>query len=267
LDIPDRVSGIEMLSGHWAALKAVPEIKYKKYALHLFNLKHPDRVHVPLPTEHHVYYDVIDDNKDSFTFCAVTIDVTKHDRIFTRYRIYSDNTLSILDTRTDNIPANTKSEYTWSLLPLTKDGFGVYGTPFGGHFNLFVYNESDPEHPMLSLAPEVGDYYPSCKKDMIIFVKKSRFGLCYLSSLKSRHFVKAAPKKNFRVVIMGELCIFENNPGVFGVVDSYYYTPRSRRSFSLTEYLPEGVRPNIHEVGLTFISGMQLHVHNVCGIC
>jgi hypothetical protein len=262
LYIPQRVTDIEMLSGHWAALKTVPDHKYKKYALQLYHLKHPEKIRVPSPEKHHVYHDHFDPNTEEFTFYAVSIDTTKHQRIFTRYHIDAEYKLSVVENRVDSVAANVKTEYTWKSFPLSNNAFAVAGTPFGGHFHLYVYNNGPP----LSLNPEVGNYYASSNKGALIFVKRNQFGLCYLSTLRNQRFVKVAPGKNFRTPIMGQFCVLEHTPGVFTIADSYYPIPKAPRTISLTGYLPNGVEANISEMGMAFISGMKLHVCNVCGL-
>jgi hypothetical protein len=262
LYIPQRVTDIEMLSGHWAALKAVPEHKHNKYALYLYYLKHPEKIPVLSPAQHHVYHDHFDPNAEEFTFYAVTIDTTMHQRIFTRYYIDADYKLSVVENRVDNIAANVKSDYTWRTFPLANNAFAVAGMPFEDHFNLYVYNHG-PTH---SLESEISSYYASSKKGALIFVKRAQFGLCDQVTLRHRRFVRVASKKSFRTPIMGQFCIFEHTPGIFIILDTHDPIPKAPRIIPLTKHISNGVRPNISEIGVIFISGMRLYVYNVCGL-
>jgi hypothetical protein len=262
LHIPERVADIEMLSGHWAALKAIPERAYNKYALHLYDLNNPESVYILSPIPHHVYHDHFNPNVEEFTFYAVTIDGTKHQRIFTRYHIDENYRLSAVEKRVEDIETDVKSNYTWKSVPLSDDAFAVVGTRAGAHCSLYTYNNDPP----LSLKSGIGSYHAFSKRGALIFVKRDQLGLCDLTTLRPQHFVPVAPEDSFRTTIMGQFCIFEHMHGVFIIADAHDPMPDAHKIISLAEHLPYDVEPSISEVGISFISGTQLHIYNVCGL-
>jgi hypothetical protein len=237
LHIPEKVIDIEMLSGHWVALKAIPEQVYNKYALHLYDLRHPERIHIPSPIQHNAYHDFLSPNDRSLTFYAVTIDTTEYQSNLTQYHIDTQHRLSVVREQVCGISSKFRPYCVWKSFPFANGAFMVASKPFIRYKCIPKYYDLD----VLRGPNQSNRHYKYNAKRKVGDPMHLSFGLTLMQCAPEND-----SKKDFRTLIMGQFDVFEDTYGVFTVEDCCH--SNTLGTIALNNYPLNGVKQYFSEV-------------------
>jgi hypothetical protein len=174
--MPEEIWCIQMLSGHWLALKGLPDGKLGKTELYIYNLKFPDQPLIPTVYRNQFYYDHYGTNNEEFRFYGLTLDTTKHTIMRILYRILTDGNLIVDEIIRKKMNFKVKKDIKWYEERLSWNNYCVYNLDTTGTSNLYIFRNGRihwfPAKP--------GRYIESSLKETLILLRKGWLSLVKL---------------------------------------------------------------------------------------